>query len=154
MRKYIFALLAILLLAGVAVAASIPQSEDPNNGPGVWMIPVHAESALDVGDVVVWDIDASSGDDDNWVETTTTASTGLVAGVVYPNAIDAGGSGTIAIRGVVQVDFDSGGIGAAMSLLCTSATAGSATNCNNDANNFGIVTQACTSGSCLAYINP
>lgn len=154
MRKFLFALLAVLLIAGMANAVSIPQSEDPNHGPGVWMVPVYSAGALDVGDVVVWAIDDSTGDNDNWVETTTTANTSIVAGVVYPSAISAGGTGTIAIRGVVQVDVE-GGI-AAGDLLCTSSTAGTAKSCGTQTiaayGQFGIATSAASSGEVLAVI--
>src|SRR3990167_2460663 len=150
MKKIFASLMALLLLSGVSFAASIPTAIEPNaGGPEVWIQSVYTVSALDVGDVVVSDIYASTGDDDNWVETTTTADTYLVVGVVYPSDIAAGTIGTIAIRGPVQADWGGVGVGAVNSLACTSTTAGSAGNCVTDAANFGLVTQAAASNSAI-----
>lgn|SRR3990167_4378570 len=139
MRKLLSLVLALLLMSGVAFAASIPQSEDPVAGPAVWTVPVYNNSGaiLDIGDVVVWDIGSSTGDDDNYVTTTTTADTALVAGVVYPSDIAIGGTGTIAVKGVVQVDSHENFV-SQPGLACTSVTAGSARPCRTDANAFGI----------------
>ena len=156
MRKLLFALLAVALIAGAAYAASIPQSEDPQAGPGVWLVPVYSAGALDVGDVVVWAIDDSTGDNDNYVETTTTAETYLTAGVVFPNGIAAGGTGTIAIKGVVQVDVVSGEHGGITegSALCTTTTAGSVKACTTAAVNsrLGLATQSASSGTVLVNV--
>jgi hypothetical protein len=130
MRKLFFALLAVLLMAGMAFAVSIPQTEEGKNGPYTWYQPVYNNSggSLDAGDVVIWDIDSSTGDNDNYVTTTTTAATALVAGVVWPSAISAGDTGTIAIYGMAECDVDVVGVGE-MGPLCTSTTAGSGTRC-------------------------
>lgn len=48
------------------------------------------------GDVVVWQYDAVYGLE---ITTTTSANNALVAGVVYPNTIAAGGFGTIMVYG-------------------------------------------------------
>lgn len=153
MRKYLYVFLAILLVAGVAHAISIPQSEDPKTGPAVWTVPVYNNSGgtLDVGDVVVWDIASSTGDDDNYVTTTTTADTFLVAGVVYGNDILAASRGVIAVHGVVSVDLVTTSHVNAGTLLCSGTTAGAAQACSdltsdNEAIGFS-VTEAGTGAS-------
>jgi hypothetical protein len=156
MKKLFFVLLAILLIAGNAFAISIPQSESGTTGPAVVTIPVYNNlgSTMDAGDVAIWDIGSSTGDNDNWVTTTSTADTYLVACVVYPSDIAAGDVGTCAIRGVVPVDMSTTGVGAAGSVLCTSTTAGSAGNCAaaTAIGAFGIVTTAVSGGSVNAMI--
>lgn len=149
----LFALLVIASGANLAHAIGIPSSEDPKDGPAVWTVPVYnnSGSTLDVGDVVVWDIGSSTGDDDNYVTTTTTADTALVAGVVYRNDIAAGDTGTIVVHGVVDVDVLAG-LQSAGGIACTSATAGSARNCTNDAHGFGIVTQGASGGTAKVYV--
>lgn len=154
MKKLFFVLLAILLVAGTAYAISIPQSESATNGPAVVTIPVYnnSGSTMDAGDVAIWDIGSSTGDNDNYVTTTTTAATYLVAGVVYPADIAAGDVGTLAIRGVVPVDY-AGGDGAAGGLLCTSTVAGNASSCSStQAASFGIVTTALSGGVVNAFL--
>lgn len=152
MKKFIFALLAVLLIAGVAFAVSIPQSEESKNGPYVWTVPVYnnSGSTLDVGDVVIWDIDASTGDNDNYVTTTTTADTHIVAGVVYSADIAAGDTGTIVVRGVVATDCIN--LQTVNGPACSSGTAGTATSCSDDDAMFGHVTQVCSSGSALIMV--
>lgn len=157
MRKFILCLLAILLVSGVAFATSIPQTEDPKAGPSVWLKPVYNNSgaALSAGDVVVWDIGNSTGDNDNYVTTTTTAGTYLVAGVVYPSGIAIADYGTIAVKGVVSTNvtngFQAAGGGA---IACTSGTAGKAVACaTSDAANFGFSTGAQSSGAALICVN-
>lgn len=159
MRKLFLVLLAIFALVGVANAINIPQSEDAKNGPAIWTVPVYNNTTvLDVGDVVIWDIGNSTGDNDNYVTTTTTAGTYIIAGVVFPSAIAAGDTGTIAVRGVVQVDYiATGGLAAAGGILCTTTSAGNASNCTTDAlmgsGGFGITTVVNSTTSVDAYIN-
>ena len=133
------------------VGASTGGAVNPTDGPEVWTVPVYSAGALDVGDVVVWTVDDSTGDNDYWVETTTTAETGIVAGVVFPNAIAAGGKGTIAVRGVVDVDCVSVVAGGP---ICASGTAGAATHCAANKNSFGHATETCGLGTGKAFINP
>ena len=140
-------------------ALECAQSPEPQTGGAevcVTSVYNNSGSALDDGDVVVWDIGSSTGDDDNWVTTTTTADTYLVAGVVE-GAIGVAGQGIITTRGVTNVDFGTTGLGAAGSVLCSSTTAGSAGNCGGAASGgwgaFGIVTTAVSSNSVNAYIN-
>lgn len=132
MRSIKLFLLSLLFvsMAGLGYAANIPELVDPDEGPEVWVTSVYNNSGgtLDAGDIVVWDISSSTGDNDNYVTTTTSACTHLVAGVVYPNDIAAGKPGTIAIRGIVDVDAVSGTI-VTNTAIGTSATAGAATVC-------------------------
>lgn len=157
MKKLYSLILAFLLLgSGLAFAVAIPEGEDAQNGPAVWLVPVYnnSGSSLSAGDVVIWDIDSSTGDDDNYVTTTTTADTVLVAGVVYRNTIAAASNGTIAIRGVVPVNMQTNGGGSAVKgPLCTSTTAGKAKSCATDGNKFGIVTTVVSSGSVNAFVS-
>ena len=153
MKKLLLSLVAILALAGVALAANIPSVVDPQNGPETWLTAVYnnSGSTLDVGDVVVWDIGSSTGDDDNYVTTTTTASTQIVAGVVYPAAIAAASTGSIAIKGIATCDVNSVGANA-MSPLCTSTTGGSGTPCTATVGQYAITTAAISpssSGNCF-----
>lgn len=156
MKKKLLSLVALLLIAGVASAANIPRVEDAKDGPGVWTIPVYNNSGgtMDVGDVAIWDIYNSTGDNDNYVTRTNVRDTHLVAGVVYPVDIADGDVGTIAIRGVVQVDVSDGGLEVVNGLACTGTTAGAATSCaaTSGGYSFGIVTQAASSGSALIYV--
>jgi len=159
MKKLFLSLLAILLIAGVAYAVSIPVVEDATTGPGVWLVPVYNNlgSTMDAGDVAIWDIDSSTGDNDNYVTTTSTAETGGVAGVVYPNDITAGDTVTIAIRGVVNVDTVTQSLIVADTPLCTSTTAGSAAACTTatgEARNFGRALATHSGNSVLMYVNP
>jgi len=153
MKKLFLTLLAILLITGIASAAGIPYYVDAKTGPEVWITSVYNNSGgtLDVGDVVVWDISSSTGDNDNYVTTTTTASTFLVAGVVYPLDIAAANEGTIAIMGPVAVDCAS--TVAAGERICSSGAAGEATDvqCHvGDA--FGYALTASSSSSCMVNI--
>lgn len=105
------------------VGSNIPRAVDPINGPEVWTVPVYSASEVQVGDVVVWTVDDSSGDNDYWVENTTTEATGSVAGIVFPATISAGGTGAVAVRGIVTgntvVTPHGAGTIAAGDLICT-----------------------------------
>uniref|UniRef100_A0A6M3KGK8 Uncharacterized protein n=1 Tax=viral metagenome TaxID=1070528 RepID=A0A6M3KGK8_9ZZZZ len=140
----------------VSVGAHIPGAIDPKNGPEIWTLPVYTASALDAGDVVQWCIDDSDGDNDYWVETTTSANTYIVAGVVWPSDIAAGGVGTIAVRGVVDADVAYGGYGAsAVGPVCTSSTAGSLYSCEaTPGASFGIGLSDPSSNSMKVFVNP
>ena len=159
MKKYIYVLLALLVLGGVAYATTVPDATEPKEGgPNLWLESVYnnAGATLDVGDVVIWDVDASTGDNDNWVTTTTTADTYQVAGVVYPADIAAGASGSIAIKGPVQVDAIASHLGVVKGLACTSTTAGSAKDCAGTLGppaNFGQVTQVNAGTSAIVCVN-
>ena len=107
-KKYLFIVLALLLMFGVANAANIPMVLDPQNAPEVWTTEVYNNSGatLTSGMVVVWDsatdtTDASYAYRTSWVTTTSTADLINVAGVVVDGTIVAGDVGTIAIYGPV-----------------------------------------------------
>lgn len=156
MKKYLLSLIALLFLCGVSFAAAIPDSMEPQTGgPELWFLDVYnnGSTTLDAGDVVIWDGDSSTGDNDNWVTTTTTADTYLVAGVVYPDDIVASGSGTIVIRGPVPVDTIAAHLNIVKGLACSSSTAGSARSCTTDNANFGIVVTASGTGNATVCVH-
>ena len=102
MKKFLI-ITALLMFTVNANAANIQSSVEPKSvGPEVWVDSVYnaSNTDFDAGDVVIWTIGDSTGDNDLWV-TTSTASTGaannLIAGVVYPVAIVSGDIGSIAV---------------------------------------------------------
>lgn len=126
MKKFTLFLAAILVALGMTVNAQawfVANPRDTAGGANV-KIPVYnnSGSALDEGDVVVWDIGSSTGDDDLYVTTTTTADTGLVAGVIGPGGCATGSDCQLIVYGLAQCDVGSGSI-AAGGLLCTASTA-------------------------------
>lgn len=159
MKKIIFLSLAILLIGSLAYGHQI--SSDPSGSmtsqfPGV-KIDVYSAAALEAGDVVIWAIQDSTGDNDAWVEGTTTADTGLVAGVIWPNAIGAGASGSMVIYGMAECDTNSLGV-AEGGLLCTSTTSGNGGNCaaTDGSGRYAIATAAIgqtSQGKCFVTID-
>ena len=147
MKRILFVLFAVLFIAGIANAAIV---YDPKTGSGIELISVYNNSAstLDAGDVVVWAATGSTGDNDAYVTTTTTANTFLVAGVVYPADIAAYDVGSIAVKGIVAVDTLGNSEGTA---LCSSGTAGAARPCGTAATTgyglVGISTAAATAAT-------
>lgn len=155
MRKLLLILALLLLGATKSYAIAIPEAENPAEGPALWIVPVYnaeASTTLDVGDVVVWDIGSSTGDNDNYVKSTTTADTALVAGVIYGADIAAGGVGNMVVHGVVDVDSLTTSMNTVGGLACTSTTGGSAKTCDTQANAFGIITQVQSGGSAKVYV--
>ena len=154
--KKLIVLVAVLLMGVTSVFAQQytdivePQSGGPNVAlQSVWN---NGASTLDVGDVVIWDVDASTGDNDQWVATTTTADTYVVAGVVYPSDITAGSRGTIAVRGPVAVDVLMG-LQTLDGQACTSTTAGAAGTCADNGASFGsVITPATSTGNSAANV--
>lgn len=152
MKKLLFLVLALLLGLSTSVfALECSQSPEPQNGGPencVTSVYNNSGSALDDGDVVVWDVGSSTGDNDNWVTTTTTADTYLVAGVVE-GTIAIGDSGFITVKGVTNVDTQAAGdLNTVAGLACSSTTAGAARSCRtNEGSNFGIVTTVGASGT-------
>ena len=67
----ILAGLLCLFVTSSASAANIPLVTSPSDGGEKWLMNVYnnSGSALDEGDIVVWDIDASTGDDYMYVTT-------------------------------------------------------------------------------------
>lgn len=129
--KRILVITAILAL-GIAFNAQAwirginPQSAD---GQGAVVMPVYNNSggALDEGDVVVWDIGSSTGDNDIYVTTTTTANTGLVAGVVTEAGCATASACSIIVFGPAQCDTAAAVISG--ETLCSSTTAGAGDSC-------------------------
>ena len=158
-KLFSFFLSALLLLglAGNSFAINIPESDNPTAGPQVVTIGVYnnntGDAQLTAGDVVIWDIDSSTGKNDNYVTVSSTADTYIVAGVVYPRDILAGDIGTIAVKGVVPVTVLSSNAATAKGLLCTSTTVHRAKDCANRDAAFGIVTTVAAGTAAQAYIN-
>lgn len=152
MKKLLLMLFALLCITGVAGAANIPSYVDAEGGPEVWITPVYnnSGSSMGAGSVVVWDVDASTGDNDNYVTTTTSADTYIVAGVVYPAAIAAGAVGSIAIRGPVTTNVLNCAVNGP---VCSSAQAGYGNRCGAEAAMFGHCTVASASNSATVYIS-
>ena len=150
LRSLLLSALLTLSVTGAVQAANITSFFEPQQGIAeVWTTEVFFNydvsltESLSAGDLVVWDIGSSTGDDNNWVVATSTADTFLVAGVVYPAAIGSGLAGSIAIRGIVDVDVN--GPVQVGDLLCSSTTLGEADNCSDaadDINAFGFATEA------------
>ena len=156
--KKLFSMLflaALLLSGGLAHAISIPVGEDAKGGPAIWTIPVYnnSGSTMDAGDVAVWDIGSSTGDNDNYVTTTTTADTTIVAGVIYPQDIAAGDTGTMAVHGTVLVDASGIGLNSVGGPVCSSATAGAARSCVTNASAFALVTAVSDGTNATVFIN-
>ena len=159
MKKLFLLSLAILLVVGTSWAISIPQSENAENGPAIWYVPVYNDdTAFDVGDVLEWKINNSTGDNDNYVEQADSVDTYLVAGVCWPSAIAAGDTGTMAVKGVVTVDILSTHTEIEPgTLLCSSATNGAADACSNstsdaDAFGFAVANDDATNNTVKAYL--
>ncbi len=146
-----FALLLALSITGIATSHEVVC--DPTVGPCVVTMSVYNNSSgtMAVGDVVIWDVDAITGDDDNYVNTTTTA-TATVAGVVYPSAISTKERGSIAIYGAVDVDILGSVI--ANDKICASGTAGEAATCAHTAAYFGTAQATGINTTVKAFINP
>lgn len=160
--KKLLLIVALIGIAGLVQAANIPMATEPTSGgPEVWVDQVYnaSNTDFDVGDVVVWTIGDSTGDNDNWVTTSTAANSTanmMFAGVVYPNAIVSGDVGSIAIWGTgIAVDTNAS-VSAAGDELGLSTTAGSAALAPvTDAgiyNSFGFCTSTPASSSCVARI--
>src|SRR3990167_8649697 len=114
--KRILSLVAVLLLGLATTSHSYFGAASARSTDGSASVKItvynNASADLDAGDVVVWDIDASTGDNDLYVTTTTTADTGLVAGVVWPDAITDGSEGSLVVFGFAECDTGTdGGVG-------------------------------------------
>lgn len=155
MKKILSFIFALLLLAGVANASVWVADPRTTEGSASLKIDVYNNSggALDAGDVVIWDIGSSTGDDDLYVTTTTTAETSIVAGVVWPAAIASGGIGSIVVYGFAQCDIGGASV-AANSPVCTSTTAGGGKSCTDASVKYAIQTVAtAASGSDDCFVN-
>uniref|UniRef100_A0A6M3LI06 Uncharacterized protein n=1 Tax=viral metagenome TaxID=1070528 RepID=A0A6M3LI06_9ZZZZ len=153
MKRLFLIIALIIFVAGVANAANIARVVDPKNQPEVWTTIVYNndDAVMNPGAVVIWDIDASTGDNDNYVTITTTADTQLVAGIVYPTAIPVGGIGSIAIYGCVDVDYNAAETVA--DVVCTSGTEQEGADCTTDYYGFGYVVEAADPGKTCINIH-
>jgi len=157
MKRILFIALAVLFIAGTASATVIT---NPKAGPSLEVTSVYNNSGgdLEVGTVVIWDIDSSTGDDDNYVNTSTTESD-LVAGVVYGSSCITASACNIVTRGPVDVDLEAGANGncAADALLCVGSVAGDAQTCTTVANNkhafARCVATGAAGGTVKAYVH-
>ena len=112
MKKYLFIILALLLMIGVANATNIPVGVDPQNNPIVWAEAVYNGSGATITSayIVSWDFDTSdvseAWNDDmcNWVKTASEADDIWTAGVLpYGRNLANGDVGSIIIRGPAYV---------------------------------------------------
>lgn len=172
MKKYMIFVLALLLVSGVANAASIPMVVDPKNHPEVWTTEVYNNygSAITSDSVVVWQFASANATSakytGNWVTLSTTQSDPLVAGVVMDDSIAASDSGTIAIRGPVAVkqELSSGATQLTANDLCgASSTAGEIEDYTDAADNahLGLVIRVTMEGEtpsekdkAIVFVNP
>ena len=158
MRKLFAFLLAALLVIGLAVIPAVAHNTAYNakDTMGNILVPVfnNAGATIDAGDVVVWQIGSSTGNDDAYVTTTTTSDTGIVAGVVWPAGISDQSVGSIAIWGKVQCDIAGTGVGV-NGPLCTSGTAGGGQACADNAIAYGVATVDAGAGTQAdCFVNP
>lgn len=148
----IFALLLVVSITGVVSAHQATYDPQTTSGGAYISVPVYnnSGSSMDPGMVVVWDVDASTGDNDVYVTTTTTADTGLVAGVIWPSTIAASSSGSMVIWGLAECNLSTSGAGEATP-LCTSTTAGGGDMCASGAGP-GMYAITSTSGVASAQV--
>ena len=148
----LFAILFVVSMAGLAVAHTI--SYDPNDVMSQMTVPVHnseASTTLDPGDVVVWNVGASTSDNKAHVQLTTTADTGIVAGVIWPSSITAGNQGSMVVWGLAQCDIGAQGV-ADGGPLCSSATSGGGDMCAST-DGSGAYATAAAAGTTGGQIN-
>ena len=158
-RLFLFACLLSLSMTWQVFAHEVATNPQTTEGTAFTVVPVYNNSASTVsaGDVVIWDIDASTGDNDLYVNTTTTADTHLVAGIVYPGDIATNVTGAIVIYGIVTVNTESAGDITTDTALCTSTTAGKVGSCapnNSGEVKLGHALAAESGGTVAAFINP
>ena len=112
MKKLLFVLAILLVVAGNAYADHVPLAVDAKNEPAVWTADVYNGSATAIasGTIAQWDFETSdsvTSDNDDmcpWVITADAASDIWTAGVVpYGKAIAAYSPGAIIIRGPAYV---------------------------------------------------
>jgi len=153
-RLLLITALVLLMAVGFVYAANISRVVDPQNQKEIWTTQVYnnAGKALTVGEVVVWEISASTGDNDNYVTVTTTADTAIVAGIVYPAGIADGENGTIAIYGMVDTYCVSACV--VNDILCTSTITYQTDDCTSDYYGFALCQEATgAAGLAKCFIN-
>ena len=153
MKYFSLLVLALLLVSGVAFAAGIPVSVDPQNGPEVWTQEVFNDSGstLTSGLIVVWDYTDSDmtelANRKMYITTTTTVDDVAVAGITVDPTCPDQTVCTIAIYGPVKARVT--GTVTAGVVLSTSATAGTVGNYSNTSSDDGAIgwsIQASTAG--------
>lgn len=131
MKKYLFVILALLLLSGVANAANIPVGVDPQNYPEVWTQEVYNGSGATINSasIVIWDYDTSNPDgtwnDDRcaYIKAPTEADDIWTAGVTpFGTDVANGTTTSIIIRGPAFVK--TGASGTVNTLVGSTATSG------------------------------
>lgn len=148
MKKYLsLIVLAGLVLASATIVFAHTIAYNPEDTMSYMTVPVYnnSGSTLSAGAVVVWDIGSSSLDNDAWVTTTTSADTSIVAGIIWPYAIDAGKPGSMAVWGLAECDMGAFAVSAGTP-ICTSTSAGTAGNCGSERAMIGI-TGTATAGN-------
>lgn len=158
MRKTLLLLVALLFVSVGNAQAWFAADARTTEGAASVRIPVYNNSGgtLDAGDVVIMDMDASTGDNDLYVTTTTTADTALVVGVVWPADIASTDVGSVVVYGFAECDVNSLGVGE-NGPICTSTTAGAGRSCTNldTRGKYAVSTVAITAssqGTC--WVNP
>lgn len=160
MKQFKILSLAILLsfvMTGLAFSAQIPDITQPSTGNEAWNMQVFNNSGavLDAGDVVIWDIDSSTGDEFMYVDTTETAGTGPIAGVVL-DTIGISSTGTITVYGYAVVDTQPGngatGPGTPMTTSGTTGDARSDVSATHRILGYSLV--ATSSGSTIVFVVP
>lgn len=152
MKKFLFLVLAILLMAGIANATNIPQMVDPKNYPTVWTEVVYNGSGSTIysGYVVQWDFDTSDSDagsifDDMcpWVKTCDSAGDIWTAGVLpIGYNIASGDVGRIVINGPAVVKMTA-------AAQCTVNTIAEATATGTASDHDGAAVDEGTLGVCI-----
>ena len=137
MRKFLFSILAVLLVAGIANAANIPTGIDPRDATGtpeVWTTVVENNytAAITSKSVVIWDWDTSDSGiseefDDrlNQITLSATNDNPYIAGVILDDSCAVGALCTMAIKGPVLVRTDCNTTGASPLTagdLCSNST--------------------------------
>ena len=162
--KKLFIVLALVLFAAVTTVHAFYGAADPRTTDGAAYVTVsvynNSGSDLDEGDVVVWQVGSATGDNDLYVTTTTTADTGLVAGVVMKDGIATASVGDIIVYGLAQCDIESTPLGqvANGALLCTAGTVGDGEPCivSDNSQAYAIANAAIAAGaqgSCFVLKN-
>ena len=158
MRKMILILVALLFVSVGNAQAWFAADAKTTDGAANVVIPVYNNSGgtLDAGDVVIMDMDASTGDNDLYVTTTTTADTGIVVGVVWPADISSTAVGSVVVYGFAECDTAIGGVGE-NGPICTSTTAGAGKSCTSNTfeGKYAVATVAIgDSGQGTCFVNP
>lgn len=132
MRKLFLVLVALLVVSVGNAQAWFAADAKTTDGAASVKIPVYNNSGatLDAGDVVIANFSASTGDNDLYVTTSTTADTGIVVGVVWPADIASTDVGSVVVYGFAECDVNIGGI-SVDGPICTSTTAGSGKACTS-----------------------